>query len=79
MTNWAGEWGYILHSKMSYRSPAFTGDVTYLDGEVTAVEEERETGQSVATVDVTMTNQHGAVMASGSAEVRLPSETVPAE
>ena len=55
---------------MQYRSPALSGDVTWLDGEVTALE---HTGPSpVATVRVVMTNQDGAVMAQGSAELELP-------
>lgn len=31
---WAGCNGYIWHSKSSFRSPAFEGDVTFIDGEV---------------------------------------------
>jgi len=77
--NWAGEWGEVLHSNFSYRSPAFLGDVTFLDGDVTAVETERRSGRPIATVNATMTNQRGEVMASGQAEVRLPSEEAPAE
>jgi len=76
--NWAGEWGEVLHSNFSYRSPAFLGDVTFLDGEVTAVEEERGSGRPIASVTATMTNQRGEVMASGQAEIRLPSEQAPA-
>ena len=78
LANWAGEWGEILHSNMSYRSPALTGDLTLLDGEVTAMQDDHPSGQPVATVQVTMTNQNGDIMASGSAEVKLPTETLPA-
>ena len=78
LSNWAGEWGEVVHSKMQYRSPALTGDVTYLDGEVTALGKETESGQPLATVAVKMTNQRQEVMASGEAELRLPTETVPA-
>jgi hypothetical protein len=77
LANWAGEWGEILHSKMSYRSPAFTGDVTFIDGEVEQVTEDRRGGQPIANVNVVMTNQRSEVMASGTAEVRLPTETRP--
>ena len=76
LTNWAGEWGDVLHSDMQYRSPAFTGDVTYLNGEVLAVD--REGPQPIASVKVVMTNQRDEVMASGTAEVRLPTEELPA-
>jgi acyl dehydratase len=75
---WAGEWGEIVHSDMQYRSPALTGDVTYLDAEVVELETERATGQPLATLRVAMTNQRGEGMASGRAEVRLPTERLPA-
>ncbi len=75
--NWAGEWGEVLHSNMQYRSPAFTGDVTYLNGEVLGVTHDGP--QPIASLKVVMTNQRDEVMASGTAEVRLPSEDLPAE
>jgi acyl dehydratase len=78
LTNWLGEWGDILHTKASYRSPAFTGDLTYLNGEVTAITEDRKSGQPIASLDVVMTNQKNDVMATCTAEVRLPTETRPA-
>ena len=68
LANWVGEWGTILHSDMKYRSPALTGDLTYLDGEVTDLVD----GRRVAVVRMTMTNQRGEVMAQGEAEVQLP-------
>ena len=77
LANWCGEWGEIVHSKMSYRSPAFTGDVTFLDGEVEELGEDRRSGQPIASVKVVMTNQRDEVMASGTAEVRLPTEPRP--
>jgi acyl dehydratase len=72
--NWAGEHGEILHSNMSYRSPAFTGDVTFLDGQVLELRWNDAGGHPIAVVEVVMTNQRGEVMAKGSAEVRLPTE-----
>ena len=79
LTNWAGEWGEVLHSRTLYRSPAFTGDVTYLDAEVTALAEDPSTGQPVASLAVSMTNQKKDVLASGTAEVRLPTEKLPVQ
>lgn len=73
LANWGGEWSFVLHSNMQYRSPAFTGDVTYLNGVVTEVSHDDPAGP-VATVRVTMTDQNDSVMASGSAEVQLPNE-----
>ena len=45
LANWGGEWGDIVHSNMQYRSPALTGDVTYLDGEVVRVDRDDPRGQ----------------------------------
>lgn len=72
LANWAGEWGEVVHSKASYRAPALTGDVTYLDGEVTGVGFDDASGQPVGQVTLRMRNQRDEEMASGTAEVRLP-------
>jgi hypothetical protein len=77
LANWAGDWGEILHSKMQFRSPALTGDLTLLDGEVVSIEQDGPSGQPVVTLKVVMTNQREEVMASGEAEIRLPTETLP--
>ncbi len=77
LANWTGEWGEIQHSRMQYRSPALTGDVTFLSGEVVALDE-APSGRPRATVSVHMTNQRDEVMASGHAEVLLPTENEPA-
>jgi hypothetical protein len=79
LSNWVGEWGEILHSNMSYRSPALTGDVTYLDGEVVSLAHDDASGRPVETVKVVMTNQDDEIMASGHAELRLPGEHDPQE
>ena len=79
LANWAGEWGEVVHSRMSYRSPALTGDVTTLNAEVAGIAEEQGSGLPIASVDVVMSNQRDEVMASGTAEVRLPAEDRPRE
>jgi hypothetical protein len=61
----------VLHSKRSDRSPAQTGDVTVLNGEVAEHGEERS-GAAFATVRVVMTNQRDEGRASGEAGMRLP-------
>ena len=71
LTNWCGEWGYVHHSNMQYRAPALSGDVTFLNGEVVAIDHDRS-GGPIATVKVTMTNQDDVVMAAGKAEIELP-------
>jgi len=77
ISNWAGEWSDILHSKMSYRSPAMTGDLSYLDGEVTELFHDDPSGQPVANLHIVMSNQRAEVLAEGDAKVRLPTETLP--
>ncbi|MCE2392934.1 MAG: MaoC family dehydratase N-terminal domain-containing protein [Proteobacteria bacterium] len=72
LANWAGEHGFVIHSDMKYTGPAHTGDATFIDAEVTAVEHDSTRGP-VATLAVRMTTQTGATMASGQAEVQLPS------
>jgi acyl dehydratase len=74
LANWCGEWGEVVHSNMQYRFPAFTGDVTYLDGEVSEMVWDDPSGLPLAVVQVTMTNHKGDIMAKGQAEVRLPTE-----
>lgn len=77
ITNWAGEYGEVLHSNFSYRSPAFTGDLTYLDGEVKEMRWDDPSGDPVAVVEAVMTNQNDAVMAKGTAEVRFSQPPTP--
>ena len=72
LANWLGEHGQVLHTDVKYRSPAHTGDVTYLNGEVTAVGEDPQSGDPVADIEVVMTNQREEVMAKGPATVLLP-------
>jgi acyl dehydratase len=71
LANWAGEWGEIVHSNIQYRSPAFTGDVTYLNGKVTAKDVDAE-GHHIVDVLVTMTDQNEEIMAKGKAQIALP-------
>jgi len=68
---WAGEWGFITHSSASYRNPAFTGDATFIAGEVVDVRLERRR-HHIATVEVSLRNQDDAVMATARVDVELP-------
>jgi hypothetical protein len=68
LANWVGEHGWIVHSDAKFRSPALTGDVSWLHGTVRDVVERGR----IAVIDVTMTNQREEVLAKASAEVRLP-------
>jgi len=72
LAHWAGDDGYIRHSNISYRFPPFEGDVSFLDGVVVDKTEAPAFDARLATIQVTMTNQDGSVMAKGTAEVELP-------
>ena len=73
LTNWAGENGFLVHVNTQYRNPAFTGDVTYQDGEVTGRTTDHQ-GRPIVQVRHTMSNQLGAILARGTAEIMLPAE-----
>jgi hypothetical protein len=62
---------------MTYRWPALTGDVTYLDGEVVEISHDHPSGRPLVTVRVRMTNQRDEEMAFGDAELLLPNERDP--
>ncbi len=70
---WAGEWGEIKHSSAQYRNPAFTGDATFLSGEVTDKRVERKR-KHLVTVKVELRNQDDAVMCKATADVELPND-----
>jgi acyl dehydratase len=69
---WAGHEGFVRYSNSSYRSPAYEGDVTYLDAVVRERVEESVWGAPLVRLDVKMTNQDAAVLATGTADVELP-------
>jgi hypothetical protein len=73
LTNWAGEWGFVRHCNFQYRNPALTHDATFLNGEVASLQEDAGSGRPLAAVRASMTNQDGEVMATGQAEILLPS------
>jgi len=73
LSNWAGEWGFVRHSNMQYRAPALSGDATFLEGRVAALDHGDPSGRPIATVEVVMKNQGDLVMAQGQAEIELPS------
>ena len=69
---WAGNDGYIWHSKSNFRGPSFEGDITYCDGDIVAKSEESPWGVPIVTVKVRLTNQEGIVQVDATAEVGLP-------
>jgi len=78
VNNWGGEWSDIMHSKISYTTPAMTGDLTKLNGEVVAIKEDVMSGQPMCVIQVRMSNQHDETLAKGHVELRLPTENKPA-
>lgn len=74
---WIGEWGHIVHSNTQYRTPAFTGDATFLKGLVTAKAIDAR-GRGIASVEVELANQDAALLAKGKLEVCLPLGDEPA-
>jgi acyl dehydratase len=69
---WAGNDGLVRHTKAVFRGPAFEGDVTFFEGEVTAKEPNSAWGTPLVTVKVTLTNQDGASVVESTNEVELP-------
>jgi acyl dehydratase len=73
VANWAGERALVTHSRIQYRNPALTGDVTVLDGVVSSVADDPlAPGHALVTVDVEMKTHTGQPMAKGPVEVRFP-------
>ena len=69
---WAGEWGVLTHSTAQYRNPAFTGDATFITGEV--VDKYMERRHAKVRVKVELRNQDDAIMAKATVELDLPNE-----
>ena len=69
---WAGHDGFIVHSNTQFRSPAFEGDITYIDGEVIEKQDRSPFGCPLVKVQVTMKTQTGETILKGTAEVQLP-------
>src|SRR5262249_8804690 len=62
LTNWAGEWGYLVHVNTQYRNPALTGDITYQDAEVIEKSVDSQ-GRAIVQVQHVMSSSGGATMA----------------
>jgi acyl dehydratase len=72
LSMWAGHDGMVRHAKSDFRTPAFEGDVTFIDGEVVDKIEKSEWGFPVVQIKVTMTNQEGSKVVVSTNEVELP-------
>ncbi|PEQ12864.1 acyl dehydratase [Novosphingobium sp. PC22D] len=69
---WAGHDGMVRHAKSEFRSPAFEGDITFIDGEVVEKIEQSEWGVPLVRIKVRMTNQDGKTVVTSVNEVELP-------
>jgi len=69
---WAGDHGFIRHSKVQYRFPAFEHDLALLDGTVVERRFDEVLGAGLVRVEHTMTNQSGTVLTRGYVDVELP-------
>lgn len=69
---WAGHDGMVRHARSDFRTPAFEGDVTFMDGEVVDKIENSPWGFPVVQVKVTMTSQDGNKVVVSTNEVQLP-------
>ena len=78
VAGWAGEWGMVASCRAQYRNPAFTGDATFLSGEVTGTTVDRR-GRHLVDIVVSMRNQDDAVLSSATVQVLLPSEAALAD
>lgn len=68
---WAGHDGFIWHSNTQFRSPAFEGDITYIDGTVVQKIDKSPFGMPVVQIEVVMTTQDGDIILKGKAEVQV--------
>jgi acyl dehydratase len=68
---WAGHQGFLRHTQSTFRLPYLEGDVTYVDGEVIAVEPESAWGAPLVKVRVQMTNQDGQTILEGVGDVEI--------
>ena len=66
LTDWAGDDGFVVEQDSRLRRPNFINDVSWVTGEVVAIEDD------MAVVVVSVTNQIEEVTASARAKIRLP-------
>ncbi len=73
-TNWAGDDAWIYRTRFDLRRFNYMGDVTWLDGEITAAYVDEVLGPRIE-IDVTGTNQRGTQNLKGSATILVASRT----
>lgn len=73
LTGWAGEWGMVTYCNAQYRGPAFVGDITIMDAEITEKTVDEE-GRNIVSVKCLMKNQDDTTLATAKASIALPLE-----
>jgi len=71
LSGWAGQWGQLTHCNAQYRGPAFVGDITIMDAEITDKTTDEE-GRNIVQVKSTMSNQEKGILATAKASIELP-------
>lgn len=71
--NWAGEWGFVRHFTIRFHRPVLSGDVSYVDAEVTGLSE-GPAGFGAVHLSYTIVNQEGVRHCSGIGKIELPLE-----
>ena len=71
LAGWAGQWGSVTHCNAQYRGPAFIGDITIMNAEITGKTTDEE-GRKTVQVKCTMENQAKAVLATARGSIALP-------
>jgi acyl dehydratase len=72
VTNWMGDGGFLKCLEFHLRRLVFLGDVVRINGTVTKTEHNAGDPSGAATIEISLTNQHQEVVASGTAIVDLP-------
>jgi acyl dehydratase len=72
LSYWAGNDGFVRHVKSQFRSPAFEGDLTYFDAQITSKTAESEWGVPLVAMQIKLANQEDVPVVIATAEVELP-------
>lgn len=71
LTNWMGDDGFLYITNMEFRQFNYLGDVQWCEGRVTGKRQEGDL--NIVNIEMSCTNQRGAVTTLGTAAVLLPS------
>jgi len=73
ITNWMGDHGFLSRLHIKMHQPMLYGDTCWYSGQITNISEQGVS--SKVTVHIKGLNQHGSVVASGTADVLLPTDS----